>query len=442
MQTEQGSTRSTRSIHGRNRMAASVMLFAVVAIASLWHTPAQAQTTFVERVIGHADNLVTGFSLNDQGWAVWSTRTGTESQVYLWHDGLSDPITLGTPGTGAHDARINNNNWVVWNAADENFTPSIYLWQGGGASSVISTETDYQDIFPDAPYGTTDAAFAPSINNLNHVAWQGQAGASGIDDIFYWRPGDTKASDLTWWDGEGVSTGPRLNDIGLLSYERTAFEEIDDPDNPGQTLEIIASNMILSHVDASGETPEMDLAYQITDSHDQNVYNGGLNNHGKMVWMQYNYDKLLWDVFAFDPDTGEITNLTEDLDGNSYDFFQFDPTVNDAGTVAWYSAFRNPSRRYLYWDTGNGWELIPVPQSLTLNGPVAINNTGGLIYAKGVTDDGLSAQGEPTHTTYDIVIAQAVSVPEPGALMMAGALLLSGLAGVRLRRRARQNRQH
>lgn len=420
MQTEQGSTRSTRSTHGRRRLAVSVMLIVVAAIASLWHAPAQAQTAFVERVIGHADNLVTGFSLNDQGWAVWSTRTGAESQVYLWHDGLSDPIAIGTPGTSAHDARINNNNWVVWNAADENFTPSIYLWQGGGSASIISTETNYKDIFPDAPYGTTDAAFAPYINNQNHVVWQGQAGASGIDDIFYWRPGDTKASDVTWWDGEGVSTGPRLNDNGWLSYERTT--EV----NPGGE-----TNLVLGHVDASGETPELDQLYQITDSQDLNVYNGGINNKSKLVWMQYNDAAQKWDIWAYDPDTGNLTDLTEDLPGNSRDFFQFDPTVNEAGTVAWYTDFRNPSRRYLYWDTGNGWELIPVPQSLTLNGPVAINNTGGLIYAKGVTSDTLGAQG--VHTSYDIIFAQAV--PEPGALAMTGGLVFTGLIGLRLRRR-------
>ncbi len=408
MQTEQGSTHSYRRIRHGKRVSRGVMLFAVLAAACLRQTSASAQE-IIQKAVLNVNGPVSSLSLNDNGWLTYSAGLGNDSQVYLWNG--STTATLSTPGLDNRDARINNNNWVVWGGlTPDQSTTQIYAWKGGGSANIISNNTDY---------GTSDEADSPTINNLNQIAWHGQAGGSGIDDIFFLRPGDTQATDLTSWDAEGNSYNPRLNDTGLLSYER--LTEV----NPGGEV-----NLILSALDTS--VPVMTAAYQITDSQDLNVLNGGINNNGKLVWTQFNDALGKWDVWEFDPATGQVTDLSEGLNGASFDPAQGDPAVNDAGTVAWYTSYFTDGLYHqdLYWDQGNGAQLIPLNSQYLVNGPITLNNGNEFAY---VSKNSSSRLGGYT------IFVDAV-VPEPGTLTTAlGALVLPGVFLLRSRRQGRRS---
>jgi hypothetical protein len=416
MQTEQGRTRSYRSIRRSKIVSLSMMLLAVTTAASLWQVRATAQG-LSQQVIWHSSTPITSISLNDNGWAVWSSGLGFNSQVYLYNGSTVTP--LGTAGHDNKDARINNNDWVVWTAYTSDFsTTQIQAWKDGGTPSFISLNTDI---------GPSDEADSATINNLNQIAWHGQAGGDGIDDIFFLRPGDTQATDLTIWDTEGDSTGPRLSDTGLLSYERTTGNV------PGGE-----TNLILSVLDTSGATPQMTAAYQITNSSELNVLNGGINNDGRLVWYQYNEQAGKWDVWSFDPATGNAVDLSQSIFDEFGDPNQGDPTINNDGDIAWFNNYFDSSSKFhqdLYWYIGDGPQLVPIDSSNLRNAPVAINNTGDLLYAT----------GNGSSTGYDLVLAQGLplgevpspspTVPEPGMLALTGALLLPGIGFLRSLRR-------
>src|SRR5687768_7519538 len=97
----------------RQRSSTRLILLGLTALAGLIPLPATAQT-FTTRILAHVPRAVTNLSLNDNGWAVWTTGLGNDSQAYLW--GGSGVVTLGFAGRNNRDAHINKNDWVVWSA--------------------------------------------------------------------------------------------------------------------------------------------------------------------------------------------------------------------------------------------------------------------------------------------------------------------------------------
>ncbi|HZO90398.1 MAG TPA: hypothetical protein VFB38_18880 [Chthonomonadaceae bacterium] len=384
MQTERG---KTRSIFHRSGLIRGMLLLAVMAAVSIFPTQGNAQE-LLQQTIWHSNSRIFSFSLNDNGWAVWDTRNGgspSDRQVYLWDGHSVTSLGLG------RDPRINNNNWVVWSNDD-----NVLLWQGGGSPQTISGDI---------------GGITPVINNHNQIAWTA-IDELGNEDIYFLPDSHGTAVNFT---GGGTNEEPRISDNGFLTWELTELAD-EGTDN---------EHLITNIVGASIDDPTS--LFQITNRDDQNVLNGGINNSAtKVVWAEYNDDKQRWDIWQ--ADANGATDLTENLDINGRNFSfedpnQDDPMVNDDGTVVWYAHYfdsQNNPREDLYWELGSDPSLIPVFQPFLRNSPVAINNTGGLIFAS----------GNGNVTGFDVILV----VPEPGALAAAGALL-TGLVGLRWRRR-------
>lgn len=343
----------------------------VIPLAALGWMVAAAASVRADEVrvqiqkITHVPSSVTGCALNDKGWAVWATGQSVGSQVYLW-DGTK--ITkLGFDSRNNRYPQINNNNWVVWSAlrdASDFSVTDIYVWKGSGNPVDLSALEDTAD--------------QPTINDKNQIAWWGSTGGMDVADVFYWKPGDARGTDLTVWDDEGASSGPQLNDAGLISWERST--EV----NPGGETNLVYAKVS----DPSSYT-------QLTDRSDLNLINGGLSHRGKFVWSEYTDAKSRYDIWAYDMYRDKAPrNLTTKLNGSS-----FSPVVAKNGTVAWYTVALRGFYASIYWDMGSGAQRIPIPLSVTRNTklyPIALNSNNGMLFAI----------GEGTNTGFDIYYAQ------------------------------------
>jgi len=103
-----------------------------------------------------------------------------------------------------------------------------------------------------------------------------------------------------------------------------------------------------------------------------------------LVWRAFSDANSRWDAWQFDP---YGANTIEDI-SNSLVEVSFPPVVSRDGTVAWYAQDVHGAYTHIFWNRGRlGTEQIPVPlvfPSNIQNFPIAINNTGGMIFASGV----------------------------------------------------------
>jgi hypothetical protein len=362
------------SIHRKRRVAVAAALLAALCIGQ-----AKAGAQITVKTLTHVPSPVYNFSLNDRGQAVWATGLDVSSRTYYWDGATITP--LGDPNSAHRDAYINNNGWVVWSAYRPNSNPivsDVYLWKNGGTPTALTTTLDFGE--------------TPVINNNNVIVCNGQVNGDQIFDLFLLDPDGGAPVDLTEWDTEGSSTGPRLNDNNVLTWERTV-------DIPGTTN-------ILS---APLANPQNYI--QASNYDDVNLYNGGINSSGQIVWNQYNADGH-YDVWKYDPaHPGNLMNLTMGFTRNALDFLPLEPVINAAGAVAWHMPSADGTRIDIYWNRSAGSVLVPVTTSYKKNYPIALNNTGGFLFASG---NGLS-------TGFDILLGQ-IGATVSGSITLSGAV--------------------
>jgi hypothetical protein len=361
----------------KRRSSTGFILLTLAALTGLIPLPAAAQT-FTTRILAHVPRNVTSVSLNDNGWATWTTGLGNDSQTYLW--GGSGVVTLGFAGRNNRDGRINNNDWVVWVAnkiSNPNHT-EIYLWRGQGTPVSLSA--------------AIDTSAEPDINHLNDIAWWGGTALSNISDVYYLAHDAVEFVNLTAPDS-GNAAVPKLDNTGLFSWERTIGDD--------ETGDVNLAFALISD--------PLDLG-QASISNDFNVTNGDISDSGKLVWRQYDDAAFKYNVWQYDRTTSTRTNLTQNLTGNSHD-----PVVREDGTVAWHTDTFSPSMATLYWYKNNVREIIPITVSYNLNRPLALNNRGQVLFAS----------GNGTGTGFDIVLA----TPSDAAPSVSGTITLEDIVG-------------
>lgn len=333
-------------MHVQKRHTLRLFTAGLVALTALLASTSCAQT-FTVRILAHVPRNVTSVSLNDNGWAVWTTGLGNSSQVFLWAG--SEVIPLGFPNRNNRDARINNNDWVVWSAIKENDTgqgsTDIFVWKGDG--------------IPESVSAGLDSSAEPVINDRNDIAWW--SSHEGIHDVFYLPAGSSTYQNLTEFDAVGASAMPQIDNNGYISWVRT----IEIAPHVG------ASNLVFS---TTGSTSDFT---QITFRDDLNVYNYGMTSSGKLVWVQYNDAVSRWEVWEYNRNTG----VARAIPGSQTQFFS-PPAVREDGTIA-FPVYITTLTYRLYWHRNGVTEPIPITTPYTQNRPVALNNRGQILFASG-----------------------------------------------------------
>ncbi len=308
--------------------------------------------TLITHVPGGNGSQLNSITINDNNWVAWTRGLGNASQVSLWN--TASVQNVGLVNGNNRGARLNNNNKLVWYGLRTvgGTATDVYLWN----NSVVTNLT--QSIIA--------SATAPSINDLDDIAFEGPGLFPTDLDIYYKAHDSAQWRNLTAFDPDGDSTGPKINNTGTISWERTT------EDVPGGRTNIYA--MTIADLISAQSLSSATIASQ---SNDLDVYNSDINDNGVCVWRQYEGGE--WDVFSFDPATFTRNNLSSTLTGT---YGSFEPFINNAGVVVWYR-WRSGNLYDLYWHVGNTTSIIPLALTNTRNVPVAINNNGALAYATG-----------------------------------------------------------
>lgn len=297
--------------------------------------------------LAHVPTAVSKLSLNDNGWAVWTTGRGNDSQVYVW-DGKT-VREIGFAGRNNRDGVINLKNWVAWSAdRADNSGSDVWLWKGSGTPVCLSAEFL--------------SAAQPALNDRGDVVWWGDAGGKnqGIADVFYLGANAKKSVILTEGDRDGASRNPRISDTGTVSYERS-----------WKRKNIVVTDLVT--VNAARPNKRT----QITDSRDLNVHNGAISPSGVMTWAQYDDAHKQWQIWKA-TSSKDRQCLSVEIDGNHHA-----PDINAAGTVAWHADSKKNDGSALWWHQGKRAESLAVPTSGKWARPVAINNKGMVLYVSG-----------------------------------------------------------
>jgi|GEM_PF-2756536 len=341
------------------------MCGSVAALLGITVSAAHAQE-FIKTVITHLPSgsaAVSSLTLNDNNWIAWTRGLGAASQVSLW-DTVSVQA-VGLVNGNNRGAKLNNNNKLVWYGlrAANSSVNDVYLWQNGTATNLTQNVLAF--------------AFDPTINNLDDIAFVGPGIFPEELDIYYKAHTSNQVRNLTAFDPDGDHIGPKINNVGKISWERTILT-----DTGGRTDLYFAD---IATLIANENFSSVTIASQSADTR---LFNGDLNDSNVCVWEQF--DGGEYDVFSFNTNSFTRNNLSATLTGA---FGNYNPVINNVGMVAWYR-WRQGNLYDLYWRVGNTTQPIPLNVTNTRNFPVAVNNNGALAYATGD-----SALG------YDIVLA-------------------------------------
>jgi hypothetical protein len=334
---------------------------------------AQGQT-FIEKWRVPSSVPANSASLSDHGWAVWTTRPDANNNTFLF-DGTT-LLGLGVAGADNLTARINNNHFVVWSArrvATDPISPKdIYLWKPDLSVTNLSL--------------LLNGSGTPTINNLNDTAWSAK-NPLGDDDLYFLAHNGSAPQTLTVTDDTGNSTRPILRDDRSISWERLFSVQGD--------MEIAFSTVPSMLQAVTNNQPPPFTYASNSGGGNPNLINCGFNKHGVIVWQEYDLNANFDHVWMYDPATGTRTRLSAGLPGHNRG-----PVINDDGVVVWENNIPSGAnaRSKLFWYTGTlpAVQVPDIDQSGRFNRPVALNNTGGLLFASG------------SGSAYNLIFAQRV----------------------------------
>jgi sulfur relay (sulfurtransferase) complex TusBCD TusD component (DsrE family) len=232
--------------------------------------------------------------INNSGQVVWVGWDGTDSEIFLYQDGVISQLTINsTPDWGP---QINDAGQVVWEAFDYANGSQIFLYHDGAVDRLTTNRTPN---------------WFPQINNSGHVVWEGWDGTDS--EIFLYDDGV-----VTQLTTNGTSDlYPHISDTGQVVW---------------QGLYGIDSEIFLYQYGVISRLTNN----RFWDEHPQ------INRSSQIVWMGWGYEDPDYEIFHYQD--GFVSRLTTN------DIQEYDPRINNSGQVLWWGEDGLDYGIFFYWD--------------------------------------------------------------------------------------------
>jgi hypothetical protein len=208
--------------------------------------------TYVIEQISEGPYGADSLKMNDNGYIVWRTRVGNNTEIFLYDGFTVEQIS--THSNGVWDPQINNNNFVIWEQHDGN---DMEIWRYyKGETLQISNNKSNDDY--------------PQMNNRGQIVWQTRDDAGYDWEISLFVDSSKPPIQLT--DNSCDDRYPRIFDNGFVTWEQTCFGKTSEIWlYDGSTTEQITKNEIW-HRQPSYMTSTGNVIWLAFDEKSVNLY--------------------------------------------------------------------------------------------------------------------------------------------------------------------------